>query len=402
MTVDTIPTLHIWPAQWGLPSLDAECLATLMHLQLAIPGRFAVVECTDPDQSPTGHLPYLTHALHTVGSYASIAKYVSALNPATLPAAGQEAVPEVFSADLDHMLSASERAVKTAWAAHTHYVLGDLLAHVLYSLPENYSTLVYPTLASLYPVPQRYYVPHRIRDLHAPRLDASGLWNLAGEEIEDVEAEEEAAQSKFPRDGKPRSTPAPPPLDKVKIWKSAFFRERVLERARGALEPYARLLHDKHFFFYDRPTSLDVLLASHILLLTSPPFPDPLLGDLIRDAFPSLLAHAQAVLSEALPSRPFSANYVTAPQQSTALSTLLPPFSALWKHPTPKEKASTAEDVKFQRGRLLWFGVAALGTIGYMLFAPTTFQFVFVKPDEVEAEGADDEEDEEEEEGESE
>ena len=123
-------------------------------------------------------------------------------------------------------------------------------AHVLYSLPENYSTLVYPALASLYPVPQRYYVPHRIRDLHAPRLDASGLWNLAGEEIEDVEAEE--AQPKFSRDGKPRSAPAPPPVDKVKIWKNAFFRERVLERARGALEPYARLLHDKHFFFYDR------------------------------------------------------------------------------------------------------------------------------------------------------
>ena len=123
-------------------------------------------------------------------------------------------------------------------------------AHVLYSLPESYSTLVYPALASLYPVPQRYYVPHRIRDLHAPRLDASGLWNLAGEEIEDVEAEE--AQSKFSRDGKPRSAPALPPVDKVKIWKNAFFRKRVLERARGALEPYARLLHDKHFFFYDR------------------------------------------------------------------------------------------------------------------------------------------------------
>ena len=51
-------------------------------------------------QLSIGHLPFLTHALHTVGSYASIVKYVSALNPATLPAAGQEAVPEVFCAAL--------------------------------------------------------------------------------------------------------------------------------------------------------------------------------------------------------------------------------------------------------------------------------------------------------------
>ena len=141
---------------------------------------------------------------------------------------------------------------------------------------------------------------------------------------------------------------------------------------------------------------MDVQLASHILLLASPPFPDPLLGDLIRDSFPSLLAHAQAVLSEALPSRPFSANYVSAPQKTTTLSSLLPPLSGLWKNSSAKNKTSQAEDIKFQRGRWLWFGVAALGTIGYILFAPSTFKLVIVKPDEVEGMDDEDEEDEEE------
>jgi sorting and assembly machinery component 37 len=102
-------------------------------------------------------------------------------------------------------------------------------------------------LASLYPVPQCYYVPHRIRALHAPRLDASGLWDLSGEEVRDFEAEKQ--QAKFSRDGKP---PAAPPLDRTKIWKNAFFRERVIERARLAFEPYARLLDTDRFFFYDR------------------------------------------------------------------------------------------------------------------------------------------------------
>jgi hypothetical protein len=34
------------------------------------------------------------------------------------------------------------------------------------------------------PIPQRYYVPGRIRDSYRPRLEASGLWNLPGVEEE--------------------------------------------------------------------------------------------------------------------------------------------------------------------------------------------------------------------------
>ena len=48
------PTLHIWPAKWDLPSMEPASLAAVLYLQLSIPGRFRVVESTDPDLSPSG------------------------------------------------------------------------------------------------------------------------------------------------------------------------------------------------------------------------------------------------------------------------------------------------------------------------------------------------------------
>ena len=143
-----LPTLYIWPRQWGLPSFDPSCLAAVLYLQLTLPGRFAVVECTSPDTSPSGRsvhvvlqfsmpltcialaapagqMPYLAHGHHFVAPLSSILKYVAALNPASLP--HEEDAGELFSVDLDVLLSPVERAKKTAWCAHVESNLGDLV-----------------------------------------------------------------------------------------------------------------------------------------------------------------------------------------------------------------------------------------------------------------------------------
>ncbi|KAI0035533.1 hypothetical protein K488DRAFT_76569 [Vararia minispora EC-137] len=396
MATATAPTLYIWPELWDLPSWDAESLSTLLHLQLAIPGRFGVVHSTNPDKSPNGQLPYLTHGLHTVVSYTSIVQYISGLNTSALPSVGPSPEPDAFSMDLDTMLGPSERASCVAWSAHMQNIIGDLLAHVFFSLPENYTSFIHPALAGLYSVPQRYYVPYRLRALQVPRLDASGLWNLAGEEIEDIQAEKQPEN--IPRNSK---KPAPPLPDRIKIWKNAFFRERVLERARLAFEPYARLLGENRFFFYDRPTSLDVLLASRVLLFTVPHFPDPLIGDLLRNSFPTLIANARSVLSAAFPEPP-SANYHLVQAESLDIRSLLP-FSALWRGYSPGKKEQgkkSEEEIRIERGRWVWIGVAALGTLVYCMLAPPLVIRLVVNEkirggeelEEAEQEEADDEE----------
>lgn len=48
------------------------------------------------------------------------------------------------------------------------------------------------------------------------------------------------------------------------------------------------------------PTLLDAVVASHVLLLCRPPFPDPLLQDLVNNSYPSLAAHANRLYDLAL------------------------------------------------------------------------------------------------------
>jgi sorting and assembly machinery component 37 len=289
-------TLHIWPSKWDLPSIEPSCIAAAFYLQLALPGRFSIQECTDPDASPSGRsvsaevvlpcalkrfffvgqLPYLSHGHHTVAPLSSIVKYVAALTPATMPPVTDADGPEpAFSADVDALLSTTERARRTAWIAHIESALGDLVvrcrrlprfphrgnspflqAHAFYCVPANYTAVMHPTLASFYNIPQSYYVPRRIRQVYQARLEANGLWSTSAEESE-AEKPKSFGEKETEKD------------DPKLIFKNAFQRERVghsncpsgiirsdrkqvLEKSRAAFDLYVRLLGDENFFFYDR------------------------------------------------------------------------------------------------------------------------------------------------------
>jgi sorting and assembly machinery component 37 len=66
----------------------------------------------------------------------------------------------------------------------------DLLiqTHAFFCLPDNWKKLTHPALASGLPIPQRYYVPFRVRESYQPRLEAAGLWD-APEEVSPSENE---------------------------------------------------------------------------------------------------------------------------------------------------------------------------------------------------------------------
>jgi sorting and assembly machinery component 37 len=248
-------TLHIWPSKWGLPSIEPSCIAAAFYLQLALPGRFSIQECTNPDASPSGRsvsvgvvllcalkrfffegqLPYLSHGHHTVAPLSSIVKYVAGLTPAMVPPVTDAANgPEpAFSADVDALLSTTERARRTAWTAHIGSALGDLVvrchrlpkfphrgnspflqAHAFYCVPANYAAVMHPTLSSFYSIPQSYYVPRRIRQVYQARLESNGLWTTSAEESE-VEKPKRFGEKETEKD------------DPKQIFKNAFQRERV-------------------------------------------------------------------------------------------------------------------------------------------------------------------------------
>ncbi|KDR73498.1 hypothetical protein GALMADRAFT_251207 [Galerina marginata CBS 339.88] len=343
--------LHIWPGQWGLPSFDPLCLAAVLYLQLAIPGKFSVKQCSIPDSSPTGQLPFLVHEQHVAGSFVSIVKYVSGLRSADYAAYGD--------ANLDFHFVASEKSQKSAWYAHIESHLGDLVYHNLYSNHENWVKMTSPALASFLPVPQKYYVPRRIQDLYVPRLKAAGLWK--------VHVEEKPAETPFPRDVKP--------LEKEKLAKNAtlsraFDRERVLERAQADLDIYKDLLDSRLFVFQNQVSSLDILLAAHVLLLLEPPFPDTLLKDLITTSYPSLESHARRIYSAAFEGG--GPNLATSPS-SFSFWSLYPS----WPKRHPAKKPATKEDIHYTQMRWGFVGLALGSIAAYLAVVGSRYQIVW-------------------------
>ena len=71
---------------------------------------------------------------------------------------------------------------------------------------------MHPVLASLYPIPQRYYVPGRIREMYRLRLETTGLWDLPAKE-------EEKKSFRIDKSWQKRQN--------TKLFQETFGRERV-------------------------------------------------------------------------------------------------------------------------------------------------------------------------------
>ncbi|KAI6109524.1 hypothetical protein F5141DRAFT_1115148 [Pisolithus sp. B1] len=340
---DASYVLHVWPSQWGLQSLDPTCLASVMYLQLSMPGKFQVAESCDPDMSPNGHLPFLIHGHLAHASFPSIVSFVTSLSRAR--ASGVR--------NIDASLSASQRAQSIAWWSHVEASLGDLVSHMFFGVDANFWGLTRPTLTSLMPIPQRYYVPGRIRESYRRRLETSGLWRSP--------ATEQEHKSPFAKNEKKRD-------DHTSTFTRAFEREKVMEKARTILDLYARLLDGKKFLFEAHPTSLDVYLAAHILLLANPPFPGSVLQILLLEKYTSLAP-------------PYE---LAAPSKPSVLS-----LFTFGRGVTKEVKASNPDDVRFQRMRWVWVALA-LGAAAFNI-VQFSKSIVILSVDDDDEEGDEDE-----------
>lgn len=149
-----------------------------------------------------------------------------------------------------------------------------------------------------------------------------------------------------------------------------------------------------------RPSTLDIIVAAHTLLLLSPPFPDPVLKDLMVESYPSLAVHARLVLSQAFLGPATSPLTYHKPSTNT-WSALVPTFGSNVPRPEPSEL-----EKEFTRMRWGWIGLAIVSTIGYFWLNPLiVIVSVSDEEEEVQAEdggndGVGDLEDEDEDEGE--
>ncbi|KAI0079871.1 hypothetical protein K474DRAFT_1591051 [Panus rudis PR-1116 ss-1] len=377
--------LHIWPGSESAASIEPECLASLLYLQNTIPGKFSVEYCANPDQSPSGQLPYLTHGLHSEVGLPAIQKFVSKLDDAHNP---------------DSNLTPIEKAQCTARIAHIEAELGDLVAHYLHALRANYYGHTRRILVDQLPIPQRYYLPDRLRESYKPRLVAADLWNVP--EVEEDENDRSSAFQKLTKRKRKEQAAE-------RKFKNVYERKKVLEKARATLDIYVKLLGPKRFFFdnenHTGPTSLDIVFAAHILLLNQP-LPDPIFHSLLTESYPTLLSHADLVYSSTFPSPDSFPPTVQSSSTPSLLSLIPRPYGvspigrthSLKKPPSPEEKKFALIRWGFLGASVLTLGLY-LHWVGFVPFIARAWAIAQARvaeelEDDLEDEGDEDEEDE--------
>ena len=51
-------TLYVWGPGWDLPSIDPGCLTVIVYFQLLVSEEWGIIECNNPNISPTGTEPF--------------------------------------------------------------------------------------------------------------------------------------------------------------------------------------------------------------------------------------------------------------------------------------------------------------------------------------------------------
>ncbi|KAF8503121.1 hypothetical protein JB92DRAFT_3208558, partial [Gautieria morchelliformis] len=109
--------------------------------------------------------------------------------------------------------------------------------------------LTHATLASMLPVPQRYYVPRRIKESYRPCLEVVCLWAI-GNKPEHCQDDPGARRDQ----NETSEAQIKPAFGQAKVCHSMV---KLVEKARLVFDILAKLLSEKSFLFINR-------LASHL------------------------------------------------------------------------------------------------------------------------------------------
>jgi sorting and assembly machinery component 37 len=110
-----------------------------------------------------------------------------------------------------------------------------------------------------------------------------------------------------------------------------------------------------------------VLLAAHILVLTGPHYPDPLLQTLLSDSYPRLFEHARHIQSLALGDDSALPRVSAAPR--LPLTSLLPwPRWSTAADPLAELPEWQAVERRFAIQRWTWIAAAVTSTVGYLAY----------------------------------
>lgn len=126
-----------------------------------------------------------------------------------------------------------------------------------------------------------------------------------------------------------------------------------------------------------RATSLDVILAAHVLLLINPPYSDPLTKNILLEEFPTVASHARRIHALAFTFANPMLKLVSSPLRFGLLRALIP--SRPRDQPAPKAVEKTPEDVQYDKMRWGFFGLTLGCLVAYFVVVGRNIKIVVVR-----------------------
>ncbi|PYI15177.1 hypothetical protein BO86DRAFT_422689 [Aspergillus japonicus CBS 114.51] len=283
--------LHVWGPAFSLPSIDAQCLATIAYLSLALPkDAWVLVASSDPSVSPTNELPALRNDNTWVSRFRNIVDYLRQYSSGDW--------------DLDADLTGLDRADSIAFTSFLDTQFPPLLALSLYVTSQNYYTSVLPAYSSqILTWPSTWLLPPQIRAAAKRASDHLGLSSLdlvALEEDRKREHSAAVAAGRLPASLPLLKATTPAPTTAGLVPSHRFRMEAV---TAAAFEPLAAMLPPQKDYLLggDRPTSVDCLLLGYgsLAALGSESLQDAWLGEAMRQKAPRAVEWVRRMQREA-------------------------------------------------------------------------------------------------------
>lgn len=217
--------LDIWRGEWGLASIDLECLKVLTYMKfIGVPVK--VREVSNPFFTPKGCLPVLRDGRAVFSTFEEVVEYLKSLHFST-----------------NFYLDGKKAAEATAFSQYLREKLLPAVQFAWWVDEKNYAEVTRPTYAKALTVPLNFYYPQKYQS--------------------------EAIQM-------------------MEVFYGEFYEFKEVEKAVYAdaekcLQTISDRLGESEYFFGSQPSSFDAVAFAYLAPLVKAPFPNSTLSDMVKD-----------------------------------------------------------------------------------------------------------------------
>lgn len=293
--------LHIYGPAFGLPSIDAQCLAAIVLLRCCHDSTsWALIHNYDPSTTPFNNLPALYDETTWIYGFHDILKYLIDSN----------ALPSSFSTDLSETQLADQ-------AAYLSFLTSrglPLLDLSLYVSSDNYTTCTRSIFGEILAWPSSWTVPQRLRDGAKKRSEHLGLSALDVDATREKELKQQNAVITAQIPQAPRR-PTKQTVSALLGSKAEQTRFRLEAVTADFFSPLQHQMGQKGFLLGDEITAVDCLAIGILAQMQIDELPQPWLRNTLNDRYPRLASwterNKERLFSD-LPWRPASSRSWTA------------------------------------------------------------------------------------------